>query len=332
LPSRASEPDIAFDSAGNAVAVWAQSVRKGGLIGRSMTSASFIDAIDPGNPWQDPVAVTTLTTDGTAETGPRVAMVSANTYVVVAEHEVGVGPKALVAYRCALNRQSACDKGGNDGGASLPMPSDGLTGSVQGFDLAATSNGRILLAWNHLYTANQRSSVWTTILPPSDTSWTPPHAVDLAGEQIDGGDVSVPRVVLGLNAGMVSWCQKTTGETAAGCFMRRLAFNPGSVALFRLDTSDALTGIASDATAVLGPTGTSGIALWTRTDNVDGSLKHQLLSRSFDLTNGVAATVTPVTSSPASLSVGEPMASLASDGKGLAVWVQDGKVMANRYK
>jgi hypothetical protein len=331
----ARQPDIAFDDAGNAVAVWTEEIAAFD-IKSSMRSARFVDQ---GGTWLASEAVTGQHTGLTRDIGARAAFIkNGDAYIVVAtrvQADLGGGSSSLVAYRCAVLNPNkfGCLNGGN-GGDRLPAPVGSLAGDALEFDLASSAE-RIQVAWQHKYASNARTSVWTTTLPDNELTWTSAQPVDLAGEAVEGGTAGAPRISMVSGASVIAWCQKLTISIAAGCFVRKTTFAPASFSVYRLDSPGESGASAFDGvTMARAPSAEHWLFLWTRettlADGTGSTQQFSLMSRTFDLATGLGATIDPV-AAPSKDKPKTTAVSLDASGKGLAVWSQGTGVMANPY-
>jgi hypothetical protein len=341
LSETAAAPDLAFDDAGNAIAVWSEQINFGGA--SQIKSAFFNDATST---WAEPnVVVTTL--NGSRNVRPRVAMLASapkpEFLVVMLRTDVFSTLGTLAARRCAIVPAFVCQEAGVNGGAFLPITQGGLApAQVEYFNMASSAAGDVVVAWRQLETTGRRNLAMTSRSAGAGEDWRPAQFVTgPEGVQPSFGNVpNVPEVHVATGGGaLLAWSQSDPHVAAAnGVFVGR--FTPTATGPLVPTAPVAFASKPSDSVSLTVTEAGKALLLWTRPVGLIGSNLNALFSSAFD------ATATALMPGPearvGSAEVNDifPVAvSRGADGKGVAAWIEvkllengeESKVMANRY-
>jgi hypothetical protein len=347
LGTSALQPDLAFDTSGNAVAVWSQRLLLGGILNVKLVSATLGGAASATDPW----ITTDVTSSASAffDESPRVVATPgpnlAGTFVVVALEKGGVRDGKLVAYRCAYDHTDVCLPGGTSG-VEIPMAVGNLDGTATGFDVAANSNGDMVVSWRHDYDGSGRRGAWMTYLPNtksglgSSLSWRPAQALDTGGESLTSGVLvgDTPSAqVMADGTVLVAWPQFTANDPAdpPGTFVKRL--RPTAAGPMAADPAVRVdTGETNLVKLALGRDGKGkALLLWNSEDHEESLFWSALDPTAAIISPSSRAPVNPVLGNSKVVEGAGFAAALGPDGKGVAVWMQANPstaAMVNRLK
>lgn len=329
--SSAVGPDIAFDKAGNAVAVWSAHGPKGS---QGIRSAAFSDSTSS---WEAPKLVAEFPT-GEILFNARIVMLGstpAPNYLVVTQRALEHADAGkIVAYRCVADRTAACEAAGVDGGPFLPMQQDAAR--VSAFDLGSNDAGDVVVVWRQ---SGTHGNVLVTSRPAGfDSDWREGQVLTSWKEH---EDVSLPQVhVTSGGAALMAWSRRSYFpsdlDEEDGVFVRRFA--PSSTGPMAPSATVALaTGVfTGNVILSVTPTG-EALAVWDSAHLPSVGL----FSSTFD-----AGADTPTPSSAARVAANPssesfPIAvSRGADGRGVALWLDSSlegndlvtQLRANRYK
>jgi hypothetical protein len=328
-------PDVAMapDNESGAV-VWTE--RTKGLNGapdrfRTMT-ATLQDR--GGVAWETTRTIRELGTEQ-RDHAARIAMLPDNSRVVVVAQQTLPGTaRRLVFYRSAGPNQPWGP------GNLLPNPSYELqnmpAGSVLDVDLAANTAGQVTVVWRHSFPSlNGRTAVFATRLLPSG-AWTDPVLVDRGApaseaEPSVGVDSTDPRVVVDAEGNaLFAWRQQdAVGSDVYSLYAARLNSATGT-----FDSRPVLLESRSNLTIgapalTLNPDG-QGLISWVQDTSDGGPLSFSLFARRLDGGGKAFGAVALVEAATANVVGTSPGVAIAPDGRALALWQQNGRVMFNR--
>jgi hypothetical protein len=334
-------PDIAFDTAGNAVAVW---VERGDPDFNKVKSAAFNDATSS---WAAPQLVA-VTVANELNVQPRIAMITSSAtpnYLVVALRQGGPDDGKLTAHQCGPTHPFGCDEDGINDGSFLPNNSQGFFGGkVDGqFDMASNAAGDVVVTWPEVNNLDGRVVTMTSRSAGLAAEWRPLQFVPGSEDAplFVGRQPSVPKVhVAEGGTAVLVWSQRDPGtpETRGVLAQRFAPTDSGAMAAaprVRVDTA------APETVAFAANTAGKALLLWSRPLGEAGADGQGLFSSALDITADtlLPGPVARVENSGAA-DIFSASAALGPDGKGVAHWIEikvqlpapTVSAMANRFK
>jgi hypothetical protein len=313
--TEAQSPDVAIGPDGRAFAAWIE--RTGPFPYRYRLIGSRFD----GQTWSAPETIRDADAPEALITSPRVAFSAGNVATVVSIEEPLDGQNNAKLF---LRQQV---KDGQWHAGVLDDSED----HVWTFDLAHSAGGDMVVVWQRKAPAPESAPLSIHARRGrSDGSWSAPIVVDdRTGEGLSGG---LPAV--GLDAQGRAWFAWSSSDAASGIYALRLnaagnAFDAGP-RLLEAPVGNSLGRpvMASDAKSNV-------LIAWRQLTNQipasGGTIDvYSLFASRFDAetsTISAPALIESNEADPARLGA----VALGPEGRGLAVWVQNEKVMANRF-
>jgi hypothetical protein len=331
----AADPDITFDTAGDAVAVWSE---YGDAASIRVRSAAFRDM---NSAWEAPKLVFESAA-GLIHSQLRIAMLTAGPkpdHLVLAHQRLATsGVGKIIAYRCAPDRPAGCQPDGVEGGAFLPSQEGAAL--ITDYDLGSNGIGDVVVVWRQYALSGAKAMM--VARSRGLTSWHEAQEVTTAKGTTDLPEV--PQIHVAANGvSLLGWSQRNFSADSVldeedGVFVKR--FVPGPTGAMVSSPKVALaTRVWSNSLRLSVTNAGHALAVWNSSLLQSGA--PGLLSSTFD---GNVGTPSPSPATRVDIDAGgDPYAvslSRDADGKGVLLWMEmwvDGdrlisQVKGNRYK
>jgi hypothetical protein len=328
-----SQPDIAFDAEGNAVAVWTDLQLNLSVKSHRTMAARFNKA---HSTWSTPEVIFDNTNDAQGDANPRVAAILPNKDIVVAAF--WALNKVPVLYRYSATGTPGWTAGNI---TASNAPSYLLEGVPAGaadshFDLATNAAGQATLVWQHSYPgASGRQAIFMSRLDPATGRWSPATAVDTtaadAGSNNETGKNSTAPRVVGDDAGnaFIAWLQQNDRGSMVDS-VHALRFDAALNAFEGQPKRVQASASGATGAPALSLDAAGNVMLLWRQTQTSGGVASVFASR-YDVQATTFGAAMPVERDDES-TTDEQAITFAPDGTATAVWTQNKRVMFNRFK